>query len=43
MAQASDLDRSARRIIDANSYMTLATADADGRPWATPVWFAPDG
>jgi predicted pyridoxine 5'-phosphate oxidase superfamily flavin-nucleotide-binding protein len=30
----------ARRIIDANSYATLATADADGRPWATPVWFA---
>lgn len=23
--------------------MTLATADADGRPWATPVWFAPAG
>ncbi|MFK4835601.1 pyridoxamine 5'-phosphate oxidase family protein [Microbacterium sp. ZW T2_14] len=30
----------ARRIIDENSYATLATADADGRPWATPVWFA---
>jgi pyridoxine/pyridoxamine 5'-phosphate oxidase len=30
----------ARRIIDANVYMTLATADADGRPWASPVWFA---
>jgi Pyridoxamine 5'-phosphate oxidase len=23
--------------------MTLATADADGRPWASPVWFAPAG
>jgi Pyridoxamine 5'-phosphate oxidase len=22
-------------------YMTLATADGEGRPWATPVWFAP--
>jgi nitroimidazol reductase NimA-like FMN-containing flavoprotein (pyridoxamine 5'-phosphate oxidase superfamily) len=32
----------ARRIIDANNYLTLGTADADGRPWATPVWFAPD-
>jgi Pyridoxamine 5'-phosphate oxidase len=21
-------------------YMTLATADATGRPWASPVWFA---
>jgi uncharacterized protein YhbP (UPF0306 family) len=30
----------AREIIDANAYMTLATAGADGRPWATPVWFA---
>lgn len=30
----------ARRVIDANSYMTLATADTTGRPWATPVWFA---
>jgi len=30
----------AHRIIDAASYMTLATADAGGRPWATPVWFA---
>jgi pyridoxine/pyridoxamine 5'-phosphate oxidase len=30
----------AREIIDANAYMTLATADADGRPWASPVWFA---
>jgi nitroimidazol reductase NimA-like FMN-containing flavoprotein (pyridoxamine 5'-phosphate oxidase superfamily) len=33
----------ARRILDANRYLTLATADADGRPWATPVWFASDG
>jgi general stress protein 26 len=33
----------ARRIIDANSYATLATADADGRPWVTPVWFAERG
>jgi hypothetical protein len=21
-------------------YMTLATTDADGRPWASPVWYA---
>jgi len=27
-------------IIDANRYMTLATADAQGTPWASPVWFA---
>jgi pyridoxine/pyridoxamine 5'-phosphate oxidase len=30
----------ARRVVGANAYMTLATADGDGRPWATPVWFA---
>lgn len=30
----------ARRILSENSYATLATADAGGRPWATPVWFA---
>ena len=30
----------ARAIVDANSYMTLATPDANGAPWATPVWFA---
>ena len=32
----------ARAIIDANAYMTLATADAEGMPWASPVWFAHD-
>lgn len=30
----------AQRIIDSFMYMTLATADAEGRPWASPVWFA---
>jgi hypothetical protein len=32
----------ARRIIDASWYMTLATAGEDGRPWASPVWYAPE-
>jgi nitroimidazol reductase NimA-like FMN-containing flavoprotein (pyridoxamine 5'-phosphate oxidase superfamily) len=31
----------ATSIIDANSFMTLATADGEGRPWASPVWYAP--
>jgi nitroimidazol reductase NimA-like FMN-containing flavoprotein (pyridoxamine 5'-phosphate oxidase superfamily) len=31
----------AKAIIDGNGYMTLATADADGLPWASPVWYAP--
>jgi len=30
----------AREILDANRYLTLATADADGTPWASPVWYA---
>jgi hypothetical protein len=33
----------AQEIIDAARYMVLATADEDGVPWASPVWFAPDG
>ncbi len=41
MNQIEDTDAVARRIVDANMYMTLATADGDGRPWASPVWFAP--
>ena len=34
------LDELAREVIDSNRYMTLGTADADGHPWVTPVWFA---
>jgi pyridoxine/pyridoxamine 5'-phosphate oxidase len=30
----------ARDLIDSVQYMTLATADEGGRPWASPVWFA---
>ncbi len=33
----------ARTIIDEGDYMTLATADEGGRPWASPVWYAPVG
>jgi hypothetical protein len=33
----------ARRIINANRYLTLATADRTGRPWASPVYYTPDG
>lgn len=32
-----------RAIMDATAYLTLATADADGVPWASPVWFAHAG
>ena len=40
---ALDLDEIARAIVDANRYLTLATADADGAPWASPVWYAHEG
>jgi nitroimidazol reductase NimA-like FMN-containing flavoprotein (pyridoxamine 5'-phosphate oxidase superfamily) len=30
-------------LMAANSYMTIATAGADGTPWVSPVWFAPWG
>jgi nitroimidazol reductase NimA-like FMN-containing flavoprotein (pyridoxamine 5'-phosphate oxidase superfamily) len=33
----------AQEIIDGARYMVLATADEDGVPWASPVWFAPEG
>jgi uncharacterized protein YhbP (UPF0306 family) len=38
-----DLSDRFRRVIDANLYMTLGTADEAGSPWATPVYFAHDG
>jgi nitroimidazol reductase NimA-like FMN-containing flavoprotein (pyridoxamine 5'-phosphate oxidase superfamily) len=36
-----DLRAIARSIVDSNRYMTLATADEHGSPWASPVWYAP--
>lgn len=38
-----DLTAHARDIIRANLYLTLGTADADGHPWTSPVYFAPGG
>jgi uncharacterized protein YhbP (UPF0306 family) len=38
-----DLASVARDIIDSNAYMTLATADENGRPWASAVWYAAEG
>jgi nitroimidazol reductase NimA-like FMN-containing flavoprotein (pyridoxamine 5'-phosphate oxidase superfamily) len=32
--------QTARDIIEANRYLVLATADAAGRPWSSPVYFA---
>jgi hypothetical protein len=33
-------EATARGVFDSIMYMTLATADAEGRPWASPVWYA---
>ena len=41
MSERTDANETARRLVEANRYMTLATADAGGRPWASPVWYAP--
>jgi hypothetical protein len=41
--EAEDPVALARRLIDANSYLTLGTADAGGRPWVSPVWYAAAG
>jgi nitroimidazol reductase NimA-like FMN-containing flavoprotein (pyridoxamine 5'-phosphate oxidase superfamily) len=30
----------AREVVDANQYMVLGTADAEGNPWVSPVYFA---
>lgn len=35
-----DLTAFARDRLATSRYLTLATAGADGRPWASPVWFA---
>jgi nitroimidazol reductase NimA-like FMN-containing flavoprotein (pyridoxamine 5'-phosphate oxidase superfamily) len=35
-----DAAQTVRDIIEANLYMVLATADAAGRPWSSPVYFA---
>jgi hypothetical protein len=38
----TDNSAHARSLLDDTCYAVLATADADGVPWATPVWFAHD-
>jgi hypothetical protein len=43
MDRQLDLATVARDIIDSNLNMTLGTADESGRPWVSPVYFAPAG
>ena len=37
-----DASGQARRLIEATPHLTLATADASGKPWSCPVYFAHD-
>jgi hypothetical protein len=41
--QQLDLGAIATAINDSNFYMTLGTADENGRPWVSPVYYAPEG
>jgi Pyridoxamine 5'-phosphate oxidase len=40
MSPGADLRDAFEEIVRGNQYMVLATADEQGVPWATPVWFA---
>jgi uncharacterized protein YhbP (UPF0306 family) len=40
MNQTAEARSAFEGIVESNQYMTLATADADGLPWASPVWYA---
>ncbi len=39
----TDTNTHARTVLENTAYVVLATADAAGNPWVTPVWFASDG
>jgi Pyridoxamine 5'-phosphate oxidase len=41
MRRESDPTATAKAIIEANLYMVLGTADETGRPWVSPVYYAP--
>jgi uncharacterized protein YhbP (UPF0306 family) len=43
VSAAGEASAAARRIIELCLYMVLGTADEEGRPWAIPVYYAPDG
>src|SRR3954449_6416881 len=40
MSEHPDLDAMARRVIDHNHYMTLATVGPDGRPRVSPLYYS---
>jgi Pyridoxamine 5'-phosphate oxidase len=40
MTDQGVLGEMAKAIIDSNRYLALGTADSEGSPWVSPVWFA---
>lgn len=36
----AEVVRRCRELVEAQQYLTMATADSDGTPWATTVWYA---
>jgi hypothetical protein len=43
MSGENALDVHGREIVDSGLDMVLGTAGTDGRPWVSPVWYAPEG
>jgi Pyridoxamine 5'-phosphate oxidase len=43
MTRPGELEAIAKTIIESNLYMVLGTADEAGRPWVSPVYYAPAG
>jgi pyridoxine/pyridoxamine 5'-phosphate oxidase len=43
LGQRQELAAIARHLIDHQQYLILATADNDGQPWASPLWYAHAG
>jgi nitroimidazol reductase NimA-like FMN-containing flavoprotein (pyridoxamine 5'-phosphate oxidase superfamily) len=41
MMDQDELEAIARSVIDTNQFMTVGTADDEGVPWVSPVWYAP--
>ena len=39
-APVDELVERAHQLLTENQYLTLATADAEGRPWSSTVWYA---
>jgi Pyridoxamine 5'-phosphate oxidase len=42
MSARQDFGDIVRDIVDSNLYMVLGTADEDGRPWVSPVYYVAD-